>query len=50
MGNVDWDMVNSFVLPAITKSRDFVDVTCAFDNDRIIPPGPPRKKGTYASF
>ena len=48
MGNVDWDMVNSFVLPAITKSRDFVDVTCAFDNDRIIPPGPPRKKGLQA--
>jgi hypothetical protein len=45
MGDVDWDIVNSWVLPAVVNERDLVGAACAFDNDLVVPAGRPRRGG-----
>ena len=45
MGDVDRDIVNSWVLPVVVNKRDLVGAACAFDNDLVVPAGRPRRGG-----
>ena len=39
MGDVDWDICNSWFMPALTGLPELEHALCAFDNEHIVAPG-----------